>query len=265
MLAAVDYHIDHFITGSIVYDGFDPVKDYFERQKIKADTYFGEGRLDMLQQQLNKLIRGPWLKADLQFVSYIKEKTGYNLDLFSDLPTRIDGIVANGKIETEEEREIVDVQLHIYKNTVGDTQKGAVLKNLLHQYYEQKIEPENYSKVISRKVNDDGSEIVSIVSWSGPTPVHDECEEITSPDGERLVHVRRYNRDGKHAYTMVNICFPTASGGVYQVDGIHPNVKAYWKDNHTLVIETAKDLVAVHQYHTLQSFDDLVTVEYITT
>ena len=69
--------------------------------------------------------------------------------------------------------------------------------------------------------------------------------------------------DGKHASTHVAIEFPTASGAVYGTNNIHHDVKAFWKDNHTIVIETKKDYEASKRHKEVRSFDDVITIEYI--
>jgi len=45
---------------------------------------------------------------------------------------------------------------------------------------------------------------------------------------------------------------------------VHPRteISAYWKDNHT-VIETGKGCTVMVQYRIIQSFNDVVNVEYI--
>jgi len=68
--------------------------------------------------------------------------------------------------------------------------------------------------------------------------------------------------DGKHASTYVVIEFPTASGALYGTTGIHPDVKAFWKDNHTIVIETKKDYEG-KRHKEVRSYDDVIAIEYI--
>ena len=84
----------------------------------------------------------------------------------------------------------------------------------------------------------------------------------TSPDGNRRLRVVQW-RDGRHASTHVTVEFPTASGAVYGTRGICPDVKAWWKDNATIVIETSKAYTADTQYRQVGSFDDVISIEYI--
>ena len=69
--------------------------------------------------------------------------------------------------------------------------------------------------------------------------------------------------DGKQASTYVAVHFPTANGAVYGTRSIHPDVKARWKDNSTIVIETNKEYEANTEHKQVRSFDDVITIEYI--
>ena len=93
-------------------------------------------------------------------------------------------------------------------------------------------------------------------------PRHWEVEEVLSPDGKRRLHITQWS-DGRHPSTSVDILFPKASGTIYGVAGICPDVKAYWKDNSSVVIETNKTYLANTQHKQVRSFDDIITIEYI--
>ncbi len=51
----------------------------------------------MLQQKLNGLTKLPMRTGDLKFNDYIKEKTGYKIDIFESLHIRVDEIIKENK------------------------------------------------------------------------------------------------------------------------------------------------------------------------
>jgi len=222
LLATLDYMEEHF-GGSFVHDQYDPVTEYYRQQKIQTEKYFKQRRLDRLQQRLASLTKGLQHRPDLAFAPYIKEKTGYDIDIFEDLRNRVNAIVA--------------------QNGICGKRKGE------------------YCEVISR-VEKDGIEVVTITISTGPKPKHFEEQWATSPDGKRKLVVVQLS-DGKHASTYVAVHFPTASGAVYGTSGIRPDVKAWWKDNSTIVIETKKVYEANTQNKQVRSFDDVISIEYI--
>jgi hypothetical protein len=61
----------------------------------------------------------------------------------------------------------------------------------------------------------------------------------------------------------VSVEFPKASGAVYALSGHCPNVKAWWKDNSTIVIETKKEYTKNAQHKQVRSFDDIISIEYV--
>jgi hypothetical protein len=263
VLATLNYQLE-LHAGSIVTDGWDAAREYFDQQKLQTEAYFRGRRLDKLQQQLQRLTDGLRSRVDLQYTSYIKEKTGYDIDLFEGLQGHIDRILVQGNIQTDAEAEFVRVQLLINKQTMAEPQQETALKTLFHDYFKRKQQSEKkatFSEVTKREEND-GVEVVTVRISTGPKPVHLEEQEAISPDGKRWLRVTQWS-DGKHASTYVVIIFPTTSGTVYAANGIRPDVKAYWKDNHTIVIETKKEYEAGVKYKEVSSFDDVIAIEYI--
>jgi hypothetical protein len=55
--------------------------------------------------------------------------------------------------------------------------------------------------------------------------------------------VAKGGTDENSALTYVAINFKQASGGIYAVRGVNLDIRAYWKDNSTIVIEPKKDYV----------------------
>lgn len=264
LLATLNYLEERF-GGSIVFDQYDPTIEYYRQQKIQTEKYFKQRRLDTLQQQLTNLTKGLQSRADLNFASYIKEKTGYEIDIFKNLQKCIGAIVAQNEIRSQKELVDVSTMLHLYHVKAADDKEVEQLKSLLANYSKRTNEisgktKSEYSEVISR-VKKDGVEEVRVRISTGPKPKHFEEQEATSPDGKRKLRVVQWG-DSKHASTYVDIMFPTASGSVYGMSGIH-KVRAFWKDNSTIVIETPKNHSANTQHKHVRSFDDVISIEYV--
>lgn len=264
LLATLDY-LGERLGGSIVFDQYDPATEYFQQQKIQTEKCFKQRRLDRLQKRLASLTKEMQSRADLAFASYIKEKTGYDIDIFEDIRKRVNAIVAQNEIHSQNELNDVGTMLHYYRKTAAEEKEVEKLKSLLSDYSKRinktttKRKGE-HSEVISR-VEKDGIVEVSVRISNGPKPKHFEEQEVSSPDGKRKLHVVQRGK-GNYGLTSVGITFPTGSGAVFGMIGIH-NVRAFWKDNSTIVIEIPKNQPAHTQHNQVRSFDDVITIEYI--
>jgi hypothetical protein len=264
LIATLDY-LEDCLGGSIVFDQFDPATEYYQQQKIQTEKYFKQRRLDRMQQRLASLIKGLQRRDAVAFTTYIKEKTGYDIDIFEDLRKRVDAIVAQNKICSQNELNDVSTMHHFYHQTAAEGKEIEKLNSLLSDYSKRKNEKFSkrkgeYSEVISR-VEKDGIEEVTVRVSTGSKPKHLEEQEATSPDGKRKLRVVQWS-NGKNASTYVEVMFPAASGPVFGMNGIH-NVKAFWKNNSTIVIEAPKNNTGDTQHKQVRSFTDVISIEYI--
>ena len=88
-------------------------------------------------------------------------------------------------------------------------------------------------------------------------------EKFYSPDKRCYATIVEHGLDSTEANTQVLLTFDKTGAGVYTVKGIHKNLKVSWKNNSTLVIETKKDFRSLTKWPQIQSFDDIIKVEYI--
>jgi len=117
-----------------------------------------------------------------------------------------------------------------------------------------------YSEV-RKIIQPDGSSVTRVSVMTGPKPDRLEEQEAVSPDGRMRVMVTQY-RMREHASTSVTLITPVASGPVYSVFEIRPDIRATWIDNHTLRVDMNKiDPVNVC-YHEIRSLGDTIHVEY---
>lgn len=264
VLATIDY-LKESLERSFIFDGIDSVAEYYHEQKIQTEKNFEQRRLDRLQKRLISLTKGLLHKVDLNFSTYIKEKTGYEVDIFDDLRKRTEVIITQGKISNQKDLNDVSNALELYKQILNEEEKVKKLEDLIVKHADdQSISKTPNVTVIKKVVKklDDNTEEVTITESTGPKPKHFEEEVQISPDGKRKVRTTQW-ADKHHAATYVSVDFPTANGPVYGTSGINPMIKAWWKDNSTIVIETSKEFPANTQYRKISSFDDVVTIEYI--
>lgn len=263
VLATLNYLMDRH-TGEFVYDGFDPVKQYYEEQKIQAEKYHRQGNLQKLKKQFKRLSQGIINRADTEFTPYIKEKTGYDLDIFTDLRKTGEGILSRGTIQSEKESHTVSHLMHLYSTTNEDPQKEMLLLSLLSAFHEKgrssKKSDEEHSRIVHTEEKD-GIIVETVEIIVGPKPQHHHHRTIPSPDGQRSLYITEWS-DGRQASTGVGISFKTASGGIYEAEGIHPDIDAFWKDNHTVLIQTSKSYTVHGQCRKIESFGDVVSIEY---
>lgn len=265
LLATLDY-LEQHLGGSFVYDRCDPVTEYYQRQKIQTEKYFKQRRLDRMQQRLTSLTKGIQNRDTLAFTTYIKAKTGYHIDIFEEMRKRVEAIVAQNEIRSQRELNDVSTMLHYFLETSENGEGVEKLKLLLTDYSKRtnqisRKRKGEYSEVISR-VEKDGIEEMTIRLSISSKPTHFEEQEAVSPDGKRKLRVVRWY-NGKHASTYVAVEFPNASGTVYELSGICPDVKAWWKNNFKIVIETKREYTVHLQNREVRSFDDVISITYV--
>lgn len=69
-----------------------------------------------------------------------------------------------------------------------------------------------------------------------------QLSEAVSPDGKRKLTVNKWsNRERVSTYLVIQ--FERTSGPIFGTTGINPDIKAYWKDNNSIIIETKKNYI----------------------
>ncbi len=84
-----------------------------------------------------------------------------------------------------------------------------------------------------------------------------------SPDKTKLLTLKEHGRKGESGYTQVFIEFEGTGSGVYSVDTINAGIKTYWVNDNQIVIETKKSYKGIQKWNQVQSFGDIVKVQYI--
>lgn len=247
LLATLDYFIDR--SANIKYDEFDPV-EHFKLLKQQTEEQFQKGRLTRLKQWLRDMTEEPRETGDLSFGRYIKEKTGYDIDIFGNFQKRIDKIIERKKIKTENEyRDVLAMVDNLCQQTPVDEHKIDILNNLLIDF-DDKISGTKTPK--SKRKSSTKNNFFT-----------NQLSAIYSPDNKRKLTITE-SGDENSAVTQILIEFENGGGaGVYATNGINLGIRTYWKDNNAIVIETKKNYLALQKWEQVQSFKDIVKVEYI--
>lgn len=251
---------------SFVVDGESITATYYQQQQIQAEKYFQQRRLDRLKQQFTRLQSSLRHVADNNFSEYIKNTTGYEVDIFEQLKNKAKVLLEQKEIRDKKDFDKIGELLYYFEKTAPDPYTVEQLHELMSNYSQnnpQLFEKKDreHTEEISRVVKD-GVEIVTFQIKTGPKPKHFNEEMLSSPDGKKWLRVEQWS-DGKHASTTVSIGFPGNNGPIYSVSEICADIKAYWKDDHTILIETKKGIRTSCQHRLVQSFEDHVQVEYI--
>jgi hypothetical protein len=251
LIATLDYSIDRFRTANLKFEEYDPIA-HFEQLKHQTEEHYSKGRLTRLKQWLRDMTEEPRETGDLSFGRYIKEKTGYDIDIFSNFQKRIDKIIERKKIKTENEyREVLAMVDNLCQQSPVDEHKIDILNNLLIDF-DDKIRGTKTLKS-KRKLSAKSNYFTNQLS------------AIYSPDNKRKLTLTE-SGDENYASTQVFIEFENGAGaGVYAPNGINLGIKTFWKDNNTIVIETKNNYLALQKWEQVQSFKDIVKVEYIET
>ena len=260
-LATLDYLIEHH-TGEIVLDGIDPIRQSFELQKVQAEKYASQGKLTNLRKQFDRLIPMLQSRTDLNFTRYIKERTGYDVDIYAELREVAAGILSRGLIQNDSESQSVNILLQLLAKTNENPQQEKLFEAYRIDYVKRRSVSgkRDESRTISF-AEKDGLTIETVEIIIGPKPKHYKHKMMSSPDSEKTLTIDEWS-DGRQASTSVTIAFRTASAGIYQVEGIHPEIDACWQDNNTVVVKTSKEYTVQVQHRQICSFTDVVNIEY---
>lgn len=263
VLATLDYLLLHH-TGSIIYDDIDPNKQTYERQKIETEKHFTNNWLDQLEKLLHSSTMSIKFGYNSSFTSYIKEKTGYDFDIWTEHRKSFEAVLAKGRIDTE--AELHDVSIMLNDKASLENHKLAFFEPLMQDFFDRQMReieasPERKKEYDENHelVEEDGELIEKF--WSGGRPSHSKNREVKAPDGKRSIRIHESTR-GDHSSTEVSIQFENIGCGLHSTEGINPSINAYWKDNQTIVIETKKEFSSSIRHGKIESYGGVITIEY---
>ena len=114
--------------------------EHFVKIKNEAEKHFEKGRLKKLEKYLKDRTEMPRETRDFNYVKYIKEKTGHDLNIFAAFESRINGIIEKGKITTDSQyRDVLSkVDELCQLDSDDNNNRIKVLNDLLNDYDELK-------------------------------------------------------------------------------------------------------------------------------
>ncbi len=237
----MDYHLAQH-AGTFVCDGVDFIADYYEQQKLQTEKYYKQRRLDRLQQRFRSLTENLQSRIDLKFENYIKERTGYNIDLFETLQNRVENIIKQNDIRNPKEYQDVSTMRHFYQQILAEPGKIEILNHLLAEFHKRTI-----TVYTSKEIN----------------YFPHRFSEATSPDGKQKLTVEKSGKE-ENALTYIAINLKSGvSSGFYDVRGHHPNINAFWKDDYNIVVETKKEYLSFRKIRKIESQGEIINIEYI--
>jgi hypothetical protein len=246
LLATIEYNLKR-TEGRVKFDQLDPDAHFFQLIRQQTEKHYKQGRLKSLQKSLHEMTAVPRLTGDMAFGKYIKENTGYDIDIFENLQSRIGNIISQKRIKTEKEYQDVITMISLCQQTPASDEKIDRLNNLCNDFTERK----------SKNKSSERNRVIT-------TAIRlDQVSEIYSPDNKRKLIIGETSDGADNPQTQVFIYFGKESGGIYAANGINLDIKVYLKDNSTVVIETKKDYTVITRYKLVQSFQDIVRIEYI--
>lgn len=242
--ATLDYMIKHH-SSAIVCDDEDPVREMFQREKIQAEKNYQEKNSSKLKYQLDRWLRMMERKMELNYPTFIKEQTGFTIDLYKNIATLAETF--NNKTELNSQQDLHDSNMLIqyYEKTNTNTEAKKRLEQLTRDYIEKKFPPHTYedlsqySTELSSIQKDDNTFEVTltyITTVGGPKPKNYNSWAIASPDHQKHLVIEQITY-AKTAETKVNIHTKGNLTPIYSTDGIH-NIDVSWKDNSTILLLT---------------------------
>jgi hypothetical protein len=180
-------------------------------EKQHIEILYQEEALDKLKKRLKQVTFIPKVTADLGYGKWIKEKTGYDIDVFEKIPKRIHKIIERKKINNRGEFHDTITMIALCRKTSIGKEHQVSLKNLMRDFKPP----------------------------SGPITVN-HLAEISSKDNQSYITIDEVSLEQNLPQTQVSVHIGDMTGSFYAVEGINLGVHAYWKDNNTVVVETRK-------------------------
>ncbi|MEJ7559924.1 MAG: hypothetical protein WKF66_16550 [Pedobacter sp.] len=137
VLAAIDYHLDD-TSAAIKTDDFNSSVHY-ESLKKQTLEHYNKGRLTKLKHWFRDLIEIQIEARNLKFNTYLKNQTGYDIDIFEAYFKRVEKIIEKGKITTDNQFFDVSIMVeHLSSELTIDDGKIHILNHFLSTYEAKK-------------------------------------------------------------------------------------------------------------------------------
>ena len=261
LLATLNYLIE-YQSGDMVFDDYSPSKQWYLNDLKQTERDIQNSRSQQIKKRLDMHLAMRKHYFDLGLNSYIKEKTGYHIDIFEEFKTQVAPIIAKGTINDNDVYKVKNY-LKAYSANPEEQDNIYPLKTLLAKR-EATIKKwiSNGDLVFTKGefITNSNGKLISpeehkkfMDSWL--------MYEVMAPNGIHKLSVQISGK-GEHALTYVNITLGGGVGGVYGAIGERLPLNVYWKNNHHVVIETSKEYQVSFSYQQVSSYGEVVKIEY---
>ncbi|CAM4267590.1 hypothetical protein SAMN06265348_108277 [Pedobacter westerhofensis] len=248
LLATLNYLLEYH-SGDMVFDGYSPSKQWFLHDIRRTETDIKNYRTKAIQRRLEQHIMLLKYKFDLGLNQYIKDNTVYDIDIFEQFKTDVLPVISKRKIE-DNDLYLVERYLKAYGANPGEQENVSLLKTLLAK---REVEKSKWAELTEQ--------ITVTFSVGGKGGHRWLLSEALAPNGVFKLSVQFSGKE-EYALTYVNIALPGGNGGIYIIRGYKLPIKAYWKDNHTVIIETKREYEASCAYQQITSYGEQFNIEY---
>ena len=101
VLATIEYNIQIYSKENIA--GVSEIIEHFLSLKPQIEEHFEKGRLTKLKQWFRDLTETVIASNDVKFNTYLKDQTGYDLDIFKSFNQKVEKIITKGKITNDDQ------------------------------------------------------------------------------------------------------------------------------------------------------------------
>ena len=264
LLALLNYLLEYH-SNDMVFDDFSQSKQWYLGDLKRTEEDIKKYRSKQIKKRLDIHISLLRHRYDLNFNDYIKENTGYDIDIFEEYKTRILPILAKKEIDNNDSY-LVENYLKAYRLNPKEKENVAILEGLLvaHKIMIDKMmslgKTETFYSIVQGKKSITMNEEEYTVYNKKFNDKWLLSEEI-SPNGLFKLNVQ-FNGKGACASTYVVISLIAGTGIVYGVVGEKLPIKAYWGDNNSVIIETKKEYKTSCKYSQVSSYGEVFKIEY---
>ncbi len=261
LLTTLNYLLEYH-SGDMVFDDYSPSKQWYLDELRKTDSDIKNSRSAQIKRRLDMHIGLLKYCYDLGLNSYIKENTGYDIDIFEEFKAAVVPIISKGSIENNDVYP-VEKYLRAYETHPDQLGNVRLLKALLAEREAEIIRRRSGETIIIKK-----AEFFTHANGKTISPTEHQrfmdswlMYEVIAPNGLYKLSIQ-ISGTGEYALTYVNISLHGGTGGVYGAKGKKLPIKAYWKDDDHVIIETKNEYEPFFSYQQVSSYGDVVKIEY---
>lgn len=262
LLATLNYLLEYH-SDAIVFDDYSPAKEGYLEDIKKTELDIKKYRSKQIKTRLDQCISLLKHRYDLGLNNYIKEQTGYDIDIFEEFKANVMPILSRESINDNDVYQIENY-LKAYGLHPEEQENVRLLKALLAKREAEINKWMSDGEVITIKgydvVQGKNSRTMNEVEYQEYIKEWQLCEEI-APNGFCKLSVE-ISGEGAHALTYVTISLRGGFGVVYDAKGEKLPIKAYWIDDNHIIIETKKEYESWRNYKQVSSYGEVIKIEY---